>query len=70
MKWKDRGVVFSLMAMQNNIWEEAEHPFTKETTSPNDHFWLRPFGGRIREFLLYHEFSFFHIYSKLVPGSP
>ena len=30
---------------------ESDHHFTKETTSPNDHF-----GGRIREFLLYFEY--------------
>ena len=30
-----------------------DDPFTKTTTSLNDHCWLSPLGGRIREFLLY-----------------
>ena len=34
------------------------HPFTKATTSPNDHFRLRPSGGRVRESLLYVKFIY------------
>ena len=29
------------------------NPFTKTTTSHNDHFWHSPLGGRVRELLLY-----------------
>ena len=31
----------------------VHYPFTKTTTSLNDHFWLSPMGGRIGESLLY-----------------
>ena len=44
-------MVFFLVKMRYSL--SGRYPFTIATTSPNDHFWLSPLGGRIREFLLY-----------------
>ena len=43
--------LYFMFGFASLMWED--YPFTKMTPSLNDHFWLRPLGGRIREFLLY-----------------